>query len=309
MMLEIEIARAEGVSSAREYQRTTRNVAILFNQVGGLTYSSENELSPDIFVPRQVVGRTRISSFSRLAFPSCKGRNTLAGKTGLVSKTRLTVPEILNRLGAFYGEQETRWPSDPYLFLLWWYCGYPASDASCGKGWKELIDRIGTEPDAILAAHPAKLAAALRPGGMLPELRAERMKEVTARIKHEFDGDLRASFVGSSMTKVREVLKTFPSIADPGADRILLFARIQPVAAVPSNCTGVLGRIRNGHDEKNYKDSYREAQRMINSEVPATFEARIRAYLLLKRHGQELCKRTKPKCEICPVRGVCAFVK
>jgi hypothetical protein len=48
---------------------------------------------------------------------------------------------------------------------------------------------------------------------------------------------------------------------------------------------------------------------MIDSEVPATFDARIRAYLLLKRHGQELCKRSKPKCEICRVRAVCAFVK
>jgi endonuclease III len=29
--------------------------------------------------------------------------------------------------------------------------------------------------------------------------------------------------------------------------------------------------------------------------------------LLLKRHGQELCKRTKPKCENCPVNSSCAF--
>jgi endonuclease-3 len=223
-------------------------------------------------------------------------------------RTRLTVPEILNQLEAFYGKQEPCWPSDPYLFLLWWYCGYPASDASCSKGWKELIGRIGTDPDAILAAHPAKLTAALKPGGMLPELRAERIKEVTSRIKKEFDCDLRASLAGP-ITKVRKILKSFPSIADPGADRILLFAGIQPVAAVPSNCTGVLERIKNGREEKNYNASYREAHRMIDSEVPATFDARIRAYLLLKRHGQELCKRTKPKCEICPIRAECAFVK
>ena len=139
-------------------------------------------------------------------------------------KTRLTVPEILNQLEVFYGKQEPCWPSDPYLFLLWWYCGYPASDASCSEGWKELTGRIGTVPDAILAAHPDKLTAALKPGGMFPELRAERMKEVTARIKNEFGGDLRASLAGPT-TKVRKVLKSFPSIADPGADRIPAFRR------------------------------------------------------------------------------------
>ena len=223
-------------------------------------------------------------------------------------KTQLTVPEILNQLETFYGKQEAAWPSDPYLFLLWWYCGYPASDASCGKGWKELTGSIGTDPEAILAAPAAKLAAALKSGGLVPELRAKRMKELAARIKKEFDGDLLASLSGPT-PKVRKILKSFPSIADPGADRILLFAGIQPVAAVPSNCTGVLERIRNGREEKNYNASYREAQRMIDSEVQATFDARIRAYLLLKRHGQELCKRTKPKCEICPLRAVCAFVK
>jgi endonuclease-3 len=222
-------------------------------------------------------------------------------------KARLSVPELLNHLEAFYGKQEPCWPSDPYRFLLWWYCGYPASDASCTKGWKELTGKIGTDLDVILGAHPAKLAGALKSGGMFPELRAERMKEVSARIKNEFDGDLRAALTGP-IPKVRKILKSFPSIADPGADRILLFAGIQPVAAVPSNCTSVLERVQNGSEQENYNASYREAQRVIDAEVPATFDARIRSYLLLKRHGQELCKRTNPKCNECPVRAVCAFV-
>lgn len=200
-------------------------------------------------------------------------------------KTRLTVPEILNQLEAFYGKQEPCWPSDPYPFLLWWYCGYPASDASCSKGWKELTARIGTDPDAILAAHPAKLIAALKPGGMLPELRAERMKGVAARVKNEFDGDLRAALAGP-ITKVRKVLKSFPSIADPGANRILLFAGIQPVAAVPSNCPGVLERIRNGHEEKNYSASYREPQRMSRIPLePGIFRISVSCVCRVPGHG------------------------
>jgi len=38
-------------------------------------------------------------------------------------------------------------------------------------------------------------------------------------------------------------LKTFPGIGNPGADRILLFARIEPLAAVPSACPHVLVRV------------------------------------------------------------------
>ena len=120
-----------------------------------------------------------------------------------MTKTRFTIPKLLNQLEAFYGKQEPGWPTDPYLFLLWWYCGYPASDAACNKGWTELTRKIGTDPNAILAAHPARLSAAIKPGGMLPELRAERMKEVTARIQDEFDGDLRAALIGRASCRER----------------------------------------------------------------------------------------------------------
>ncbi|MGH9565806.1 MAG: hypothetical protein ACRD4F_00925 [Candidatus Angelobacter sp.] len=37
-----------------------------------------------------------------------------------------------------------------------------------------------------------------------------------------------------------------------GADLVLLFDGIAPVAAVPSNCPHVLVRIQQGHERENY---------------------------------------------------------
>ena len=221
-------------------------------------------------------------------------------------KPASSVSNILRELESHYGKQEPVWPTDPYLFLVWWYCGYPASDAACGKGWEPLNREIGVEPQQILAASPQALAKALKPGGMVPELRAMRLKEIAARVQDEFGGDLRAALVGP-LPQVRKILKSFPSIADPGADRILLFAGIAPIAAVASNCPYVLVRILHGRERESYGVTYREAQEAIASEVLAKIDARIRAYLLLKRHGQELCKRTKPKCDQCPVSASCAY--
>jgi len=223
-----------------------------------------------------------------------------------MAKAAATVRDILHQLESHYGKQEPSWPTDPYLFLVWWYCGYPASDAACAKGWGPLNHEIGVEPQQILRASPQALAKALKPGGMVPELRAIRLKELAARVQDEFGGDLRAALVGP-MPQVRKILKSFHSIADPGADRILLFAGIAPIAAVASNCPYVLVRILHGRERENYGVTYREAQEAIESEVPAKVDARIRAYLLLKRHGQELCKRTKPKCDQCPVNASCAY--
>ena len=214
----------------------------------------------------------------------------------------------LDDLETFYGVQRPNFPTDPYLFLIWWHCGYPASDAACAKGWESLQREIGVEPEQLLAANPVKLALALKSGGMVPELRAMRLKEIAERIQKEFGGDLVEGLKGLPIAQVRAALKKFPNIADPGADRILLFGGISPVAAVPSNCPHVLVRIRKGQERENYGVTYKMAQKMIEEEVPAKFDARTRAYLLLKCHGQRICKRTHPKCSECPVAGSCAFL-
>jgi endonuclease III len=69
----------------------------------------------------------------------------------------------------------------------------------------------------------------------------------------------------------------------------------------------VFVRIHRGKERENYGVTYREAQETIEAEIPKTFDARMRAYLLLKRHGQTLCKRSNPKCDHCPVNSSCAF--
>ena len=218
----------------------------------------------------------------------------------------LNIPELLNQLEAHYGRQKSGWPSDPYQFIVWWNCGYPPSEAACSKGWAALEKEIGTGPKQILAAQTAALARALKAGGLIPDLRARRLKEIAAKVRSEFGGNLLSGLTGP-VAAARKTLKQFPGIADPGADRILLFGKIAPVAAVPSNCPHVLVRIRGGPKQGKYSAEYRAAQQAIAAELPETFHARKRAYLLLKKHGQELCKRSTPKCEECPVNSACSY--
>jgi endonuclease-3 len=217
-----------------------------------------------------------------------------------------TTPEILDLLEAFYGKQEPCWPTDPYHFVVWWNCGYPPSDAACAKGWNSLKEKIGVDPPALLAAPLAKLKKALISGGMIAELRAQRLKEIARLAEEDFAGNLTRS-LSEFQPDSRKALKRFPGIADPGADRVLLFGGIAPIPAVPSNCPYVLVRIRNGREHESYGANYREAQETIAREISGSFEERTRAYLLLKRHGQELCKRSKPKCAACPVNESCAY--
>src|ERR1051325_76967 len=175
-----------------------------------------------------------------------------------MAKPRPALPVILDSLESFHGRQEAGWPTEPYEFLIWWHCGYPASDANCAKGWAALTKLGGITPTELLESGTGRLGRALKAGGMVPELRALRLLEIAARVKDEFGGDLRAGLTGP-ISAARKALKKFPNIADPGADRILLFGELSPVAAVPSNCPHVPVRILYARERENYGVTYREA--------------------------------------------------
>jgi endonuclease-3 len=234
-----------------------------------------------------------------------------------MQKSTAGLVRILDELEKHYGMQSAVGPSDPYEMILFVNCGYPATDASCKKGYEPLNAKVGTKPDQILKAPAARLAKLTRDGGMFPELRAERLKLIARIANENFGGNLKWALeklmkdektpAEKRLRRAKVALKEFPVIGEPGADKILLFSGMAPIAAVPSACTGVPQRIFFGHEDKNYGKGYRAAQEAIAAEVPENFEARQRAYLLLKKHGQEICKRTKPKCEICPISRMCAY--
>jgi endonuclease III len=223
-----------------------------------------------------------------------------------MTKVASKLPKLLNRLEKFYGRLKPPWPTDPYEMILYTNCGYPATDTSCTKGFNALKKEVGLAPDDILAAPHAKLTELMRLGGIVPELRATRLKEIAALVKHAFAGDLRA-VLEKPVPEPKRALKKFSTIGDPGADKILLFSKAAPVPAVPSNCLHVPLRLGFGVESKNYAASYRSAQEAIRAELPEQCAPLIRAYLLLKHHGQELCKRSRPLCECCPVSSDCVY--
>jgi len=216
------------------------------------------------------------------------------------------VARILDLLEQHYGKLKPRPPSGAYAMVIYANCGYPANDATCAKGFQALKKKIGIQPDEILAASDQELTGILRLGGIFPELRARRLKEIAARVNNKYSGDL-ATALQKPVPEARKVLKQFPTIGDPGAEKILLFTKAAPVAAVPSNCVHVPLRLGIGTAFKTYAKDYRSTQEALAAELPETCEARLRAYLLLQHHGQELCKRSRPKCDECPVTIECRY--
>lgn len=176
----------------------------------------------------------------------------------------------------------------------------------CDKGFRALKEKIGLAPDGIIAAPDDQLRETMRPSVMKPALTAFRLKEIAARVLDEFAGDMRA-VLKRPLSEARKALKKFPTVGDSTADKILLFTNTAPVAAIPSNCIHVPLRLGFGREAKNWAASYKSAQADLDAQLPSTCAARLRAYLLLKQHGQELCKLSHPLCGQCPLAAHCPF--
>jgi endonuclease III len=226
---------------------------------------------------------------------------------------------VLNSLEQIYGPQKAAGPTDPYEMIVYLNCGYPATDASCSKGFDALKREVGLSPKEILAAPKTKLAKLLRLGGIVPEQRAERLREIARKVKAECGGDLKALLKkwvqeekkqpGGGIRGAKKTLREFPVIGEPSSEKILLFSNLAPVAAVPSGNVEVPARLWFGKAGKNYAAEYRATRDILNDGLPPTLAARQRAYLLLKKHGQQICKRSSPRCEVCPLTGQCAYIQ
>jgi len=231
--------------------------------------------------------------------------------------TNLT--QILEILEKQYGAQKLAGPTDPYEMIVFLNCGYPASDAKCAKGFEALKREVAVQAKQILAAPKIKLANLMRASAILPSACAERLKEIAHKTENEFGGSLKPALqkriveakgqLERGLKAAKKVLREFPTIGEPSAEKILLFSGLAPIAAVPSAFVDVPVRIFLGEPGKNYAADYKAAREILDSGLPQTFEARQRAYLLLKKHGQETCKRSKPKCEVCPLTGQCAYLQ
>jgi len=224
-----------------------------------------------------------------------------AGKTS-ASPTRLR--RVLDALRALYGAPAEHL-SDPFELILWENVAYLADDAKRAEAFALLRRETGLIPARILAA-PKSLLVEVARHGILAGDRAERLREISTIVLETFTGDLSAALDGPPRDAAK-ALRRFPSIGEPGAEKILLFARKVPHLALESNGLRTLLRLGYGTESKSYSASYRSAQAAAAAELPEDFDVRIEAHQLLRRHGQELCRRTAPICERCPVTRICDF--
>jgi endonuclease-3 len=217
----------------------------------------------------------------------------------------IPLKQVIERLVAFYGKPEPPETTDPWEMIVWENIAYLADDARRREAMTMLRDQVGISPEQILAASSDRLLAVGR-HGIVAENTVEKLRRGAEIALSEFGGDLRP-ILKRPTAQARKALKRFPAIGDPGADKVLMFGHALPVLALESNGLRVLLRLGYGEEKPNYSTTYKLVQEAIEPELVKKYPWLIQAHQLLRRHGQELCRRSKPQCQECPLMKDCPW--
>jgi endonuclease III len=224
----------------------------------------------------------------------------------MASSSPPNLKDLIARLEAYYGKPEPPVATDPFEVIVWENAAYLVNDERRARVFGRLREMVGLDPEEILGTPPGVLADVISEGGMLPDMRAGKLIAAAEEAQPLGAEGLR-ELVRTSPEKARKKLKKFPGIGEPGADKILLFSRVHRTLAPDSNALRTLVRLGFGDEDENYGRMYRSAADAVASQLPKDFPALIRAHQLLRRHGQEICKRGAPLCEACPLTDSCRW--
>jgi endonuclease III len=214
--------------------------------------------------------------------------------------------EILKRLEQHYGKAAAPPASGPLEMILWENTAYLVNDARRKSTFESFKKEIGIAPQQILEASFGNLKKALQDGGIILDQRVKKFSSIGKIVMADFGGDLN-QVLDFPTDKAKKALQLFPGVGEPVAEKILLFCHRLPVLALESNGLRSLLRLGFGSEQKNFRATYHSVQEAVKPELVHNYEWLISAHQMLRIHGQELCKRNKPRCKQCPLMTMCVY--
>ncbi len=206
---------------------------------------------------------------------------------------------IYQHLFDFFGPQDW-WPGDtPFEIMVGAVLTQNTSWTNVEKAITNLksfdllsLPVLSSLPVEVLAEH-------IRPCGYY-NLKAGRLQNLLNLINEKFDGDL-DFFLGQELTVLREELLAVKGIGPETADSICLYAGAKPIFVVDTYTHRVLAR----HDLLLEDEAdYAQTQEIFMDSLPQDVAIFNEYHALLVRLGKEYCKKSKPKCDICPLHSL-----
>lgn len=133
----------------------------------------------------------------------------------------LSLRDVVTKLEALHGIQEPPPAKTAFELVLWEVAAYLVDDVRRARVFEDLRKEIGLEPESILRAGVARISRVISAGGMHPEQRAGKV-ETSAALALTKGLDHAVEQAEPDLRSAIRLLREFPGIGEPGAEKILL---------------------------------------------------------------------------------------
>ena len=207
---------------------------------------------------------------------------------------------VLTTIEECYGRKTRRGHGKPLAVLVRGVLSQNTSDVNSGRAYESLMATFG-DWEGVAAATPRRIARAIRSGG-LADQKARTIKTIMRRLGKgdgyslDFMRDMDSATAERELTSIKGVgIKT--------ARLVLLFGFGRPVFVVDTHVLRVSRRLglvpaRCG----------REKAHLLLDDLIADRD-KYSAHMNLIEHGRRTCAAQRPRCDGCPVRKWCLFVR
>jgi endonuclease III len=214
--------------------------------------------------------------------------------------------KIVAKLKKLHGEPDLPPARGPFELVMWENACYLLPDERRAAVFQALREQVGMDAESIWKADKEVLLLLAKMGGMRPETRVFRWREIARITISQYGGNL-DTILQLPYDKAKRALHQFPNIGQPGAEKILMLCGMSTGLPLEWNGCRVLERVGFGRAQKNYGATYRSIQDAVAGQLPKNAAALTRAHLLLRYHGKVVCRNNRPLCVECPLARDCAF--
>lgn len=189
---------------------------------------------------------------------------------------------------------------DPLEELIGTILSANTNDVNSGRAFNQLCTAFGGDWDAVRTAPLDAIKAAIRPAGMYNQ-KAPAIVATLERIRAD-RGNYDLRFLAAlPVADALAYLTSLPGVGHKTASIVLLFCFNRAAFPVDTHIQRISQRLGvSGRRAAPDKIKARWEALM----APETFYA---LHIDLIRHGRQTCQALTPRCEACPLQGVCDY--
>ena len=209
---------------------------------------------------------------------------------------------IYDALSRAFGPMDW-WPAEsPFEVMVGAILTQNTAWANVEKAILNLKRRNAMHPAGLAGLAPEELARLIRPAGYF-NVKARRLLSFLTYFLSGYEGDV-GRMRRRKTPRLREELLSVNGVGAETADSILLYALGKPVFVVDAYTRRIFHRL--GLSAAGA--TYTELQDMFERWLPRSAPLYNEYHALVVALGKDYCK-PKPRCEGCPVNGMCEYHK